>query len=743
MTKIFIKSLIVVMTFIVVLSGCRKEAFDAFYNRPESLADPIYQQLQAKGNFTKFLNCIDKAGYKETLSAAGSWTVFAPTDEAFTAYMTENNLSEINADLAVKIVRYSMIYDGEKTERLSDYFSAKGFIQNVAFRRRSVYYDFVYDGKNTDGTPIKVIDANRNTGLYVAGDFNNKNIIYYLRPFMSFSKLSAVDYNYFYPNSIYTGNNVGPARLIDGQVNIIAENGVIHIIDKVLTPPKSIDQYINSNTQYSAFKNLLDKFVTYSLNADVSHKYEVISGKPANVYVKSYSTLLAFSPNNENYLKADANDAQQGSYSVFAPTDAAVNAYAQTVLLKYWKKRNVNNLNDLYTVAPDVVKDFVNSHLYSTTVWPSKFGTTLNALGDVTKLAATDVVDKQALSNGFLYGVSKAQNASVFSTVYGNLNLDPDYSVMKQALIAFGLTIPIKTPTLKYVIVMIPDATLRKMGYNYDPFYASSPIRGDNAALRRILQTHIIPLGERSVPNFNTGSGILETSNGEYIKYDHGKLYSAGTQDSLLVSKQTIPIDSISTTPTNGAAVYGKEALTYTVLPVSKHIEKYAALPTDPYYSFFQYLKGNLIYNAATGAITGVTDGVNYTVLVPTNAAIVQAVKDGWLPATGAASLGVPNYTPTDGSEITKVTKFIQYHIINKNTIVSDGQKIGVYETLFKNDEGDPGRVTVTANTTSSLAFKDITGAPANVLLGPTDRSNVLSNRTVIHQISAYLKYQL
>jgi uncharacterized surface protein with fasciclin (FAS1) repeats len=739
MSKIFPKLLIVFLTVIFFLSSCRKKEFDDFYGRPENLGDPIYQQLQAKGTFTRFLDCVDKAGYKETLSTAGSWTVFAPTDEAFAAYLKDNNLTEVSADLASKIVRYSMIYDGEKVERLSDYFSVKGFIKNSAFRRRTVYYDFVYDGKDNNGNAIKIIAANRN-GSYLATDFNNKNITYFLSPYMAFNGLSAVDYNFFYPNSAYNGSNIGPARLIDGQQNIVAENGVIHIVDKVLTPPQSIDQYINEKPDYSVFKGLLDKFVTYSLNTDISHRYEVLSGKTANVYAKTYSTLLAFSPNNENYLKADANDAQQGSYSIFAPTNAAVNAYAQTVLLKYWKKKGVNNLNDLYAVAPDVVKDFVNSHLFNTTVWPSKFATTPNALNDFTTRVAADVIDKQALSNGFLYGINKAQNANVFSTVYGNVNLDPDYNVMKQALIYFGLIPALKTPTLRYVVVMIPDVTLRKMGFNYDPFYVSAPIRGDLVALKRILQTHIIALGDRDIPNFATGSGVLEASNGEYVKYAAGKLISSGTQDSVAVAKQSIPIDSISTTPLNGAAVYGKEALTYTVLNIGKHIEKYGTLATDPYYYFFQLLNNNIIYTKATGVIQGTVEGVNYTVFIPTNAAIMQAVKDGILP--GNVTTGIPTTTPTDGSDVTKVSKFLLYHIINKNTIASDGQKIGQFETLMKNDGGDAAKITVAINTTSSLMLRDVIGRTANVLLGATDRSNVLSNRTVIHQINNYLKYQ-
>ena len=67
---------------VVILSGCKK-SFDDYYKRPENLEPPIYQQLEAKGNFKNILAAIDKAGYKSILSAAGYWTFFAPHDSAF------------------------------------------------------------------------------------------------------------------------------------------------------------------------------------------------------------------------------------------------------------------------------------------------------------------------------------------------------------------------------------------------------------------------------------------------------------------------------------------------------------------------------------------------------------------------------------------------------------------------------------------------------------------------------------
>jgi len=108
----------------------------------------------------------------------------------------------------------------------------------------------------------------------------------------------------------------------------------------------------------------------------------------------------------------------------------------------------------------------------------------------------------------------------------------------------------------------------------------------------------------------------------------------------------------------------------------------------------------------------------------------------------GNVTTGVPIYNSTNALDINKVSRFIQYHIINKATVASDGQKTGEFESLLKNDGGDAAKITVTINTTSTLTLRDVANRTVNVLLGPSDASNVLSNRAVIHQINNYLRYQ-
>src|SRR5690348_11177452 len=96
------KRISIVLLGSIVFFACKKK-FDDYYARPANLEPPIYQQLQARGNFTKFISLIDKAGYKQTLGSAGYWTIFAPSDSAFAAdtdfqaFLTSKGISSFDA----------------------------------------------------------------------------------------------------------------------------------------------------------------------------------------------------------------------------------------------------------------------------------------------------------------------------------------------------------------------------------------------------------------------------------------------------------------------------------------------------------------------------------------------------------------------------------------------------------------------------------------------------------------------
>lgn len=740
----------VLCTVMGLLFACKKK-FDDYYARPASLEPPIYQQLEARGNFTNLLAVIDKAGYKRILSTTGYYTFFAPHDDAFNAYLNENKLSSVNdLDSAAcrAIVTYCLVYNAYKKERLGDYQSQTGWVPNSAFKRRTANYTFVYDGKDAGGKQLKMIAANRNSLLYVEADNNNKYIPYFVNGFMDSKRLTAWDYNYFYPNSTYTGFNVAGAAV--KEQDIAAENGVIHIIDKVVTALPSIDQYLEGKTEYSLFKSLLDRFVVqYVLNPAITRRYQLTTGKKDTVYTKAYTApfgTLAYALNNENHLLS-LNDAQSESYSIFVPTNDVLQDYINTVLLENYPPGTT--LND---VPVSIVYDFLNAHLWQRTVWPSKFNETTNFLGEGARFnAATDIGERKILSNGIFYGTKKVQEANVFTSVYGRSYLDPKYSIMTR-LLNFELRSTISDITRDFTLFMISDSVLNAAGYSYDASVspviseqykftppAGSPLPATSGAttrnrLLRILNLHVVP--GKKITDLS-GEGAALTFGGEYIGFKNNKVFSSGNVE----ANQTIDINRYKDSK-NGRVYYIDKLLDFSESTVAGHIEKLGTTPstsTSPYNYFWEFLKTSNIYIAASKSIVSVPGGTFYTLFIPDNAAIRQAVKDTLLP--GNATTGDPNFVASTQSNLDKekVNRFIYYHLLDRRIVAADGVEEGAIPTLLKTNLGDAATILVN-NIPGNLLLTDAHGRTATVISAP---STFLGNRINIHLINNYLKYSL
>jgi uncharacterized surface protein with fasciclin (FAS1) repeats len=729
-----LQRIFILLTLTAIFSNCRKKAFDEYYGRPDNLAKPMYAQLQEKGNFKNFLAVIDKAGYATTLNAAGYWTLFAPNDAAFQQYYTANNLSidKIDSSKARAIVQYLLVFNAFTKDNIDDYQSSTGWVPDQAFRRRTAYYTGFYDDVNLTGQTVKTIQSNRNgnTAPYTAVDNNNKYITYFTDIYFSSRGLTAADYTYFYPSSQYGGFNVADGKVV--TKDIVAENGVIHEIDKVVTPLSSIDEYLRSKPEYSEFKKLFDKYLaSFISNADATNRYKLLSGKNEPVYVKAYNSGLAFSINNENYLKLQDNDGQQNCWTLFVPKNDVLLAYENNVLLEYYKSFD--------NTPTSIILDFLNAHMWQTPVWPSKFNSTMNFVGEEARFnPQTDVIDRKILSNGMFYGTSKVQEANVFSSVYSRAYLDPNFSIMTR-LLNTDLKFVITNLNSRFTVFMMPDTVLRKAGYNfvttsnsytYSPGGIASPASETvRQNLLRILNTSVVP---EDIPNL-AGTGIAEAYNNEFIKWNNNQVISVGSQD----SSKVVVVDSSRLTK-NGKVYYLNGLLTFTTVNIGTHIKNLGGTSTASEFNYFaNFMIGSTNYNPATGEITGTTAGTLYTVFAPNNAAIMQAVKDGMLP--GNTTTGIPNLTATTwtAAERLKVDNFVQYHFLAKKTLVPNGKESGAFETLLKNANGEVLPVTVISQP-GSMQVTDMNGRKANIIV---PGSNNLSNRTVIHLIDNYLKY--
>ncbi len=523
------------------------------------------------------------------------------------------------------------------------------------------------------------------------------------------------------------------ANAVVTEKDIAAENGVIHIINRVVTPLKSIDQYLRTKPEYSEFRKLLERFmVLFVKNVDATHRYQVLTGKPDDVYIKVYSNLLAYSPNNENFFKLQDNDGQKDGWTMFVPKNDSLLKYMNTVVLENYPSVNALPLN--------IVADLINSHMWQTTVWPSKFASTYNFLGEPSHIdATTNIVDKKILSNGILYGTNKVNEPNVFSTIYGKAYLNPKFSIMTR-LLDMDLRNVITNPNAKYTMFMMPDAVLIAKGFNYNvgsnAWTFTNPSTGvvssndsNRINLLRILNSCVVETPNNELANIGQVgfSGITATYGGEYIKYNGNRIISAGTVDRGI----NVTIDSIKQAK-NGQVVYLNDLLYFSYQPLGKHIEILGTPAVSEFNIFWNYLKRSTTYDSTTSTIIGTSPGSFYTVFVPNNAMMKQAITDGLLPGTAA----VPNYFPTLAADKVKVEKFIQDHILDKRSVIANGVDLGGFPSLLKNAAGDP--VTFSIQYPGGVfELTDQFGRKAKMV---TALNNNLSNRAMIHLIDNYMK---
>lgn len=743
----FYNCLFAVLITLLLFINCEDEK-KKYYERPSWLEPPIYKVLEQKGNFSFYLKCVEKAGFKDLLSKSGYVTVFAPTDEAFIKFLNERGLTsvdDLDSITISKIVRYSVIFNAYTKEKLDDYESSKlgSLIEDISFKRKTYYYKGVYR-ENVGDSSILVLDVNgqlQSTGNYVYNldDNNYKNIPYFTTDFFKSKNLTENDYKYFYPDVDFTGFNVANAKVLEPDV--LAENGVIHIIDKVILPLPNIEDYLNSNPEYSLFKQIIDKYCKnyYLASADVLKKIKTYANINENIFIKAYPNLV-FPLNCENYMRyggGEIYDAEIDGWTLFAPTNDAIMQFIN-------EKINVNEgYGSIENMPLDLIADLVNTHMFRTMVWPSKFSTTINQYGEEARFDPyADVIEKHIASNGVFYGVKKVQKSDIFYSVLGDIVLNPKYSMMTQALKSTELYADVKNPKFKKTIFLIPNNVFQDtLGFIYDPLRNSWTIKeeqqkliGSNStyALIRILKMHIIMNQEINSFLYETPR-FIKTYSDDYIGMRYGYVYACGNKDVEFVYLRP----RNKKIRTNGISYELNSALKFTVANVGEKIES-----NPDFYRFYQYLiktantvddNGNsyngFVYNKDTKAIKNVTASDDNTILIPTDAAMLQAELDGVIPPL--------NKTKFTADDIQKIQNFVFYHIIPYTIIVNDGNVKGIQYTRYKSVEGKTS-VTVINEAYTSLQFIDRNGRTANVIL---DKSHILANKAIIHLIDNYLKY--
>lgn len=105
--------------------------------------DKMIDELMADQKLSSFLSIVDKAEFRGTIHAYGAYTLFAPTNEAVSTYLEEQNIADLNAltkEEAESIVKYHLVKD---TLRTTDFID--GRLASPNFAKKYLTTKFVDD----------------------------------------------------------------------------------------------------------------------------------------------------------------------------------------------------------------------------------------------------------------------------------------------------------------------------------------------------------------------------------------------------------------------------------------------------------------------------------------------------------------------------------------------------------------------------------------------------------------------
>lgn len=662
---------------------CEKDK--TYFDEPDWLEPPIYEILQNEGRFTNYLSCVDKTTYAGLLKEGGLYTVFAPNDDAFSAYLTKKgytSVDDIPDEEVNAIVTYSMVFSKWKSENLGSLFTGsveKPYESGYAYRRKTNYYAKVY--KDAYYNNRWVIDQNTISGTYSESNYNYKYLPVFMQSYFNNRGITANDYNIFFPSVEYAGNKTHENGILgnvqDGQIvkpNMIARNGIVHEVSTVNYPLDNMEKLLEDE-KYTTFRSLLDfktisgdyVYKAYTENTTLTDLYKLIMPDAGidRVYVKSYdvSTYLFFSPAYEGYYDGTFISTETNGYTLFVPDNASLTDYINNKLLKYY--------NNLYELPVEAITTLINTHMSDGVVWPSKFRTSQTSTGEyINGVGSTgsayegfNVKSQQLASNGFIYEIDHVIKSKLFETVYGEIFLNPAYFLLNRAFINYynsslrddlmksALT---GLPNVRWTLLLPSDQLLKADGLAYDETsnsFSNSLIVSATVdeRLRRLMRMHVfegyqdnsisseIAFDQAGLSQYN-GWNFTLSYYGDLIRFKDNQIQASGNFD-----EGTFVTATVVETTENGTVYSIDKLLQYSTRETTPgeangwnqksllyYLQK-AAVDNPNVSNFVQYVE-TCLKAADSEELSGISEENYYTVLMVNNTAMNSARTSGYLP---------------------------------------------------------------------------------------------------------------
>ncbi len=733
--------------FIPFLTTACEDNMDKHYEVPNWVPESIWDILEEKGNYSIFLQGIDLAGYKQMLEGKSLLTVMAPDDDAFRAYLKENGYSSISditpKEELKKLIAYHLLYYSYNKEDL------------INFRPEGNNIQYDEEDKEqanlTAGQYYKHRTKSADAPSWETTQYGEKVMVYHYErylPVFSYQyfqtkKIDATyNYEYFYPNSNWTGSegfNVSNASV--KEYGIPAQNGYIHTLNQVIKPLETINTELKNRPEYSTYYNLCNGYSVYPANKELTKDYAANYGVDT-LYLHQHSMI----PNiacewPENATTTDFQKLALWGLTAFAPSNTAFEKFFND----FWKKGGYESLEE---VDKSAVSTMMNQLVYNgSLIFPEEIKTINSEEGADFNIDPEKVKDHIMCANGALYGMDEIQTPSLFQTVIGALYKYNYARSMMYALRGSGTLSSYISKSSKFTI-LVPSTEQFENSAIYTSFSTQDLEEdGDGGRVslgttskRNIMYIHSASIsGENNTEFPLTGSKAIATQASWNFWFINNGRITSNKEFNLQLNPQYTgdPYRNFTKLDEgNNGTTYtfsGDEIFTIETEDLGRSI----AICADKKYVYHRFAQ---LMKAAGLITTGTTSDGSETYLlsnilafdsetgkyvtqrfiafIPTNEAIERAIQEERIPGVSNASFDADGNLTGDFDKKVLTDYLNSYFLCAKNSVITTYPYIG--STMAT------GNYTTLSSTNKTITYTD-NGQSLSVQLPSKEKCNVVS----------------
>lgn len=585
----------------------------------------------------------------------------------------------------------------------------------------------------------------RENGLYILKDNTPMTLMYFTQSHMEQALITDQDFSLITGLSrIENDAHLFGIKII--QKDITCKNGYLNILDRVMIPPMNMAEYISTNANTSMFAKVLNRFCVPLYDSENSIKYRQLH--PAftdSIFVKRYfaragginsylgkavptDMLLPFDPGWNSYTRtASGNALQSDMAAMFVPTNAAMEGYFNSNAGAVLKDR----FKTWDSVPNDIMPLFIKRHMRSSFIEsvPSRFATMVDEDNSVLPVSASDIEKAYIGSNGVIYETNKVYPPDDYISVYGPVLLSANDAsvsnktkIWKWAISQNDFRLYLNSLVSRYSFFVPTDEYFK----NYlDPitlssgkgvtgalrFWYNSKTNSVNATIHKydkttktagdsigvIISESFLKNRMLDMLNSHIVVGNVESGKEYYVTKGNVALKIEGTGNNLTVAgggNQTM-----GEVANANKAYYLSNGSSYFIdRPIQAPQQSvYKVLSETPEFNnFFNLLAGfpatskSVVFVNKSGYY-GMDQNIkffntfNYTVYVPTNDAIAQAIADGVIKPweTQGTIQGINDMTDetAKSAEILKLERFIRYHFQDNSVFVDKVAQNKLYQS--------------------------------------------------------------